>query len=68
MRRATARLNREIGFVFQDAALLPWRTVLENVTLPLEVGGRGKALPGARSPQGSADPGRPYRLGAGLSA
>jgi len=47
---ATARLNREIGFVFQDPALLPWRTVLENATLPLEVGG-GKALPGARSPQ-----------------
>jgi NitT/TauT family transport system ATP-binding protein len=43
-----ARENRQIGFVFQDAALLPWRTALENVTLPLEVGG-GKALPGARS-------------------
>jgi NitT/TauT family transport system ATP-binding protein len=31
--------RREIGFVFQKANLMPWRTVLENITLPLELGG-----------------------------
>lgn len=30
-----------VAFVFQDPTLLPWRTVLENVRLPLEVQGRG---------------------------
>ena len=45
-----ARESRQIGFVFQDPALLAWRSVLDNVSLPLQVGG-GKALPGARSPQ-----------------
>jgi len=31
--------RRQIGFVFQKANLMPWRTVLRNVTLPLEVKG-----------------------------
>ncbi|MBI1779180.1 MAG: ABC transporter ATP-binding protein [Proteobacteria bacterium] len=48
-RPAMARMNRDIGFVFQDAALLPWRTALGNVMLPLDVGGGG-AREGARSP------------------
>jgi len=28
-----------IGFVFQQANLMPWRTVLENISLPLELQG-----------------------------
>jgi NitT/TauT family transport system ATP-binding protein len=33
------RLARDIGFVFQDAALLEWRSILGNVALPLELAG-----------------------------
>jgi NitT/TauT family transport system ATP-binding protein len=34
---AHAQRAKEIGFVFQDPALLPWRTVFQNVRLPLEL-------------------------------
>lgn len=29
--------SREIGFVFQQSVLLEWRTVMENVMLPIEI-------------------------------
>jgi NitT/TauT family transport system ATP-binding protein len=38
-----ARASGELGFVFQEPTLLPWRTALENVTLLTEVARRGTA-------------------------
>ena len=31
-----SRLAREFAFVFQEATLLPWRSAIDNVRLPLE--------------------------------
>ncbi|NQW10502.1 MAG: ABC transporter ATP-binding protein [Alphaproteobacteria bacterium] len=36
-----ARRARDFAFVFQDSTLLPWRSAIENVRLPLEVGQAG---------------------------
>jgi NitT/TauT family transport system ATP-binding protein len=39
-----AREGRDFAFVFQEATLLPWRSAMDNVRLPMEV---GKREPGA---------------------
>ncbi len=40
---------RQIGFVFQQSNLMPWRTVLGNVSLPLELQGARRAETERRS-------------------
>ena len=39
-----ARRARDFAFVFQDATLLPWRSAIDNVRLPLEVGRQSGAM------------------------
>jgi NitT/TauT family transport system ATP-binding protein len=38
---ADARVNRSYGYVFQAPALFPWRSIENNVALPLEIMGYG---------------------------
>ncbi len=38
-----ARRNRAYGYIFQAAALYPWRNIARNVALPLEIMGLHKA-------------------------
>lgn len=41
--------QRRIGFVFQKANLMPWRTVLDNLALPLEIEAMPRAERDARA-------------------
>ncbi|MBX3730225.1 MAG: ABC transporter ATP-binding protein [Candidatus Sumerlaeia bacterium] len=41
--RQARRERHDMAFVFQQPALLPWRTVADNVGLPLELDGQGRA-------------------------
>ena len=47
---AEAQRKKAIGFVFQDPSLLPWRTVLGNVRLPLQVN-NGAGHDGVEDPE-----------------
>lgn len=43
------RPRRRIGFVFQQANLMPWRNVIQNIVLPLELDGLPQAASLARA-------------------
>jgi NitT/TauT family transport system ATP-binding protein len=45
-----AQENKHIGYVPQSLALLAWRSVLDNVRLPLQIGKRAAIREGARDP------------------
>ena len=52
--RVVNKPHADVGIVFQSALLLPWRNVLDNVLMPVEVKGlptRGVPRARARAPQ-----------------
>ncbi|MDJ0835323.1 MAG: ABC transporter ATP-binding protein [Acidobacteriota bacterium] len=63
-----------IGYVFQKPALLPWRTVLHNVSLPLEIAGRPRKECNERAQEAlrqvgmdHANYGYPFQLSGGMA-
>lgn len=47
--RIAPELARQMTYVFQEPRLIPWRTTLENVLLPLELGGKLNAASRAKA-------------------
>jgi NitT/TauT family transport system ATP-binding protein len=68
-----AETGRRLGFVFQDATLMPWARVAANVRLPLDLAGTPRAEADARVAQALARVGlqgferhRPRELSGGM--